>query len=237
MITFGVVVGRVVEVKPHPNADFIQLAQVDLGIGEPVQIVFGGPPNVKEGSLVAVAPPGSRLPPRWKKMRRRRYRGESSHGMLCSLGELGWDTTAPEEVALLHNVTPGASLDGVTATEWPPLVINTTSASDSVPVRDAQRLPSMAVEPATARDRYDDSSLAARQVISQASTVVHTASESDPGAAHHYGLSTQGADPTNHSSGDPGEPNGTVGTQRPATTSTCSARCPLHTQKSNSTTR
>ena len=111
VITFGVVVGRVVEVNPHPNADVIRLAQVDLGNGELVQIVFGGPPNVREGSLVPVAPPGSRVPSLRRKMRRRRYRGESSHGMLCSLAELGWNPDGPDEVALLRNVTPGASLD------------------------------------------------------------------------------------------------------------------------------
>lgn len=126
----GVVVGRVVEVKPHPNADSIRLAWVDLGIGEPVQIVFGGPPNVHEGDLVAVAPPGSRLPGREKtqKIRRRHYRGESSYGMLCSLAELGWSSNAPDEVALLRNVTPGESLDKVTATDWQSLRLIGNSA-------------------------------------------------------------------------------------------------------------
>ena len=42
-ITSGVVVGRIVGVRPHPNADSIRLAWVDLGIGEPVQIVFWWP--------------------------------------------------------------------------------------------------------------------------------------------------------------------------------------------------
>ena len=142
-ITSGVVVGRVVEVKRHPNADRIRLALVDLGIGEPVQIVFGGPPNVHEGDLVPVAPPGSRLPNKLHEMRRRRYRGESSYGMLCSLAELGWNPDAPDEVALLRNVTPGDSLDKVTDTDLKSLVINTTSASDSNPIA-VKPLPSMA---------------------------------------------------------------------------------------------
>lgn len=152
-ITSGVVVGRVVEVMPHPNADRIRLARVDLGIGEPVQIVFGGPPNVREGDLVPVAPPGSRLPGLTKmhKMRRRRYRGESSYGMLCSLAELGWNSNSPDEVARLHNVTPGDSLDTVTATDWQSLVIDTTSTHGFTPIHEAPLLPRMAQGPVTAR--------------------------------------------------------------------------------------
>jgi phenylalanyl-tRNA synthetase beta chain len=142
-ITSGVVVGRVVKVKRHPNADRIRLALVDLGIGEPVQIVFGGPPNVHEGDLVPVAPPGSRLPNKLHEMRRRRYRGESSYGMLCSLAELGWNPDAPDEVALLRNVTPGDSLDKVTGTDLKSMVINATSASDSNPIA-VKPSPSMA---------------------------------------------------------------------------------------------
>jgi phenylalanyl-tRNA synthetase beta chain len=145
-VTSGVVVGRIVEVKPHPNADNIRLARVDLGIGEPVQIVFGGPPNVHEGDLVPVAPPGSRIPGpnKMHKMRRRHYRGESSYGMLCSLAELGWNADGPDEVALLYNVTAGDSLDKVAETDWQSLVINTTSTSDSNPIHGAKLLPSMA---------------------------------------------------------------------------------------------
>lgn len=114
--TEGVVAGRVLAVNPHPNADFIRLATVDLGRGQAVQIVFGGPPIVRSGHLVPVAVPGARLPG-VKKMRRRNYRGQSSYGMLCSLAELGWDPAGPDEVALLRNVQPGDSLDGY-AWDW-----------------------------------------------------------------------------------------------------------------------
>lgn len=51
--------------------------------------------------------------PRTKKMRSRRYRGMRSHGMLCSLNELGWTFDGPDEVATLRNVNPGAPLDEV----------------------------------------------------------------------------------------------------------------------------
>jgi tRNA-binding EMAP/Myf-like protein len=106
----GVVVGRVREVRPHPNAERIRLAAVDLGDGgPPLQIVFGGPPVVAVGDLVPVAPPGARLPK--GKMRRRRYRGQVSHGMLCSLDELAWTVGGPDEVVRLRGVAPGDSLD------------------------------------------------------------------------------------------------------------------------------
>ena len=128
--TCGVVAGRVVEVRDHPDAERIWLALVDLGNGVPVQIVFGGRRKVHTDDLVPVAPPGSRLSPKAKKMRRRRYRGESSYGMLCSLAELGWVPESDDEVALLRDVTPGASLDDMTAADdWKSLVINVPSMS------------------------------------------------------------------------------------------------------------
>lgn len=97
----------------------IWLADVDVGSAYQPQIVWGGVPVVQEGSLVPVAPPGAWLPatkdrPRPYKIRRCRYRGEVSGGMLCSLAELGWDPSATEHVALLDGsagLCPGQSLD------------------------------------------------------------------------------------------------------------------------------
>lgn len=124
MINAGVVAGEVLKVQAHPNADRIRLAYVDVGGGLlPVQIVFGGPPVVVPGSLVAVAVPGARVPARAKKMRRRSYRGESSYGMLCSLAELGWDPDGPDEVALLHGVRPGAPLHTYGPDTWRSIVV------------------------------------------------------------------------------------------------------------------
>jgi tRNA-binding EMAP/Myf-like protein len=102
----GVIVGRVVRVRPHPGGENIWLADVDTGIDGPIQIVWGGMHIVKEGDLVPVAQPGTRLPatedkPNPYKIRRRRYRGEISEGMLCSLAELGWDSSVTDRVALL----------------------------------------------------------------------------------------------------------------------------------------
>jgi phenylalanyl-tRNA synthetase beta chain len=102
----GVVVGRVVRVRPHPGRERVWLADLDIGTECRPQIVWGGLPIVKEGSLVPVAQPGTWLPatkdkPNPYKVRRRRYRGEISEGMLCSLAELGWDSSVTDRVALL----------------------------------------------------------------------------------------------------------------------------------------
>ena len=75
--THGVVVGRVLAVRDHPRGHRIWLADVDLGGGQVVQIVWGGKRIVRPNSLVPVAPPGSRL--NGTKMRRRTYRGHRYH--------------------------------------------------------------------------------------------------------------------------------------------------------------
>lgn len=108
----GVVAGLVVEVNVHPAGNFIRLATVDIG-HDKVQIVFGGPDIVAAGDFVPVALPGARLPGR-KKMRRTKFRGETSYGMLCSAEELGWEPGGPDEVALLKpdGLRPGSILDG-----------------------------------------------------------------------------------------------------------------------------
>jgi phenylalanyl-tRNA synthetase beta chain len=102
----GVVVGQVVEIRPHPRRELIWLSTVDTGTGRKPQIVWGGIPIVKAGDLVPVAQPGTWLPPTKDKpnpykIRRRRYAGEISEGMLCSLAELGWDLSVTDWVALL----------------------------------------------------------------------------------------------------------------------------------------
>lgn len=111
MTTLGVVAGRILRVRPHPNASYIYLAIVDVGKDrEPLQIVFGGRRRLSAGDMVTVALPGARLPG-VRKMRRRRYRGEYCSGMLCSLKELGWSDGEADEVAVIDNsFTPGISL-------------------------------------------------------------------------------------------------------------------------------
>jgi phenylalanyl-tRNA synthetase beta chain len=83
----GVVVGHVLEREQHPNADKLSKCLVDIGEGEPVQIICGAP-NVDKGQKVAVAKVGAVLPGNFK-IKRAKLRGEESHGMICSLQELG----------------------------------------------------------------------------------------------------------------------------------------------------
>ena len=83
----NVVVGRVVSITRHTNSDHMWVCQIDVGAGEPVQIVTGAQ-NVHEGDLVPVAQHNSWLPG-CVHITKGKLRGEISNGMLCSLKELG----------------------------------------------------------------------------------------------------------------------------------------------------
>ena len=83
----GIVVARVLETRPHPKADRIQLVDVDLGDGEALQICCGAF-NMGAGDLVPLATLGTTMPDGME-IARRKMRGEWSNGMLCSSAELG----------------------------------------------------------------------------------------------------------------------------------------------------
>src|SRR5207237_3829579 len=78
--------GRVVEAGKHPNADRLQLCRVDVGEGEPRQIVCGAW-NFGAGATVAVALPGAVLPG-GQRLQQAKLRGEVSNGMILSEREL-----------------------------------------------------------------------------------------------------------------------------------------------------
>ncbi|HLV91078.1 MAG TPA: phenylalanine--tRNA ligase subunit beta [Acidimicrobiia bacterium] len=82
----GVVVGKVLEVGPHPDADRIRVCQVDIG-GGPTRIICGAW-NFDAGAFVPVAVPGAVLPGGFE-IGERTIRGVTSHGMICSERELG----------------------------------------------------------------------------------------------------------------------------------------------------
>ena len=87
----GIVVGHVVECKPHPNADRLKLTKVDVGDGNILQIVCGAP-NVDKGQKVPVATIGTTLydaeDKPWQ-IKKGKIRGEESQGMICAEDELG----------------------------------------------------------------------------------------------------------------------------------------------------
>ncbi|WP_221566347.1 phenylalanine--tRNA ligase subunit beta [Alkalihalobacillus sp. TS-13] len=94
----GVVVGHVEKCEQHPNADKLNVCQVNIGEEEPVQIICGAP-NVAAGQNVPVATVGAVLPGNFK-IKKAKLRGEVSNGMICSLEELGVDAKmVPKEFA------------------------------------------------------------------------------------------------------------------------------------------
>ncbi len=82
----SVLVGQIVEVSPHPNADKLKLCTVSTG-DRSVQVVCGAP-NARKGMLSALALPGT-LFPDGMELQETIIRGQASTGMLCSQGELG----------------------------------------------------------------------------------------------------------------------------------------------------
>ncbi|MFB1080473.1 phenylalanine--tRNA ligase subunit beta [Jeotgalibacillus sp. JSM ZJ347] len=91
----NVVIGHVVSCEKHPEADKLNICQVDVGEEENVQIICGAP-NVGEGQKVAVAKVGAVLPGNFK-IKKAKLRGEASHGMICSLQELGVEAKLVEK--------------------------------------------------------------------------------------------------------------------------------------------
>ena len=92
----NVVVGKILKIEKHPDADKLVIGQVDVG-SEVIQIVTGAS-NIKEGDYIPVAMHGSILPG-GVKIKKGKLRGIESNGMMCSAEELGIDTdNLPEEL-------------------------------------------------------------------------------------------------------------------------------------------
>ena len=83
----GVVIGHVETCEPHPDSDHMHVVTVDVGAGEPVQVVCGAP-NIAAGIKVPVATVGAVLPGDFK-IKKSKLRGIASCGMCCSKRELG----------------------------------------------------------------------------------------------------------------------------------------------------
>ncbi|MCV0403535.1 MAG: phenylalanine--tRNA ligase subunit beta [Chloroflexi bacterium] len=108
----GVVVGRLLHVERHPNADTLWLTRVDVGedAGGELEIVCGAQ-NLEVGQLVPAALPGAVLPGE-RRIERSKIRGVVSNGMLCSAIELGLGPDADGIHILGHGdeIAPGASV-------------------------------------------------------------------------------------------------------------------------------
>ncbi len=102
-----VVIGLVEEVRPHPNADRLRLCTVNAGGASPVQVVCGAA-NVEAGRKYPFAPVGASLPG-GVTLEKRKIRGETSEGMLCSSRELGLGTDHEGIMTLETAAEPGAS--------------------------------------------------------------------------------------------------------------------------------
>ena len=92
-----IVVGKILSIEPHPDANKLVVCQVDVGQEAPIQIVTGAPnvkvgdvvPTVLDGGKVAGGHDGGELPPDGIKIKKGKLRGVDSFGMMCSIEELG----------------------------------------------------------------------------------------------------------------------------------------------------
>lgn len=112
----NVVVGHVVSKEKHPEADKLNVCQVDVG-EESLQQIVCGAPNVDAGQKVIVARPGAKLPGGIK-IKKAKLRGQESNGMICSLQELGIEgRLVPKAYAEGIYVLPEDSVPGSDALE------------------------------------------------------------------------------------------------------------------------
>ena len=104
----GVVVSRIVDIKPHPNADKLNLCQVDVG-GDRILSIVCGAPNAAKDLMVPCALPGATLP-NGVTIKAGKLRGELSEGMLCSASELGLSLEKSGIMELATQSAPGTPL-------------------------------------------------------------------------------------------------------------------------------
>ena len=109
----GVVVGHILDLAPHPNADRLRVCSVDVGSGSRLSIVCGAP-NATAGMKVPAALAGALLPGGLA-IKPTTMRGVESQGMLCSAKELGIDEDASGLLALPADAAPGANVRDVLA--------------------------------------------------------------------------------------------------------------------------
>ena len=103
-----VVVGEVLSVEKHPDADKLNVCKVNIGDQEPLNIVCGAA-NVREGLRIPAALVGAVLPGNFK-IKKSKLRGVPSHGMLCSTSELGITEDADGLMELPNDAPVGTDI-------------------------------------------------------------------------------------------------------------------------------
>ncbi len=107
----GLVIGKVIDCEPHPDADKLRLTKVDTGSGRLLQIVCGAP-NVAAGQTVVVATVGTTIWPVDGEpitMRKAKIRGVESEGMICAEDEIGLGQSHAGIIVIDQAVTPGTA--------------------------------------------------------------------------------------------------------------------------------
>ena len=104
----GIVIGEVLTCEPHPNSDHMHITTVNLGSGDPVQIVCGAP-NVAAGQKVVVATLGTKLydGDECFTIKKSKLRGVESLGMICAEDEVGLGTSHDGIMVLPADAVPG----------------------------------------------------------------------------------------------------------------------------------
>lgn len=105
----GIVIGKVLTCIEHPDSDHLHITTVDLGLGEPVQIVCGAP-NVAAGQTVVVATVGTTLYGKGDEtfqIKKSKIRGVESFGMICAEDEIGVGASHDGIIVIDREVKPG----------------------------------------------------------------------------------------------------------------------------------
>jgi phenylalanyl-tRNA synthetase beta chain len=158
-------VGRVLDAAKHPNADRLQLCNVDVGEGQPRQIVCGAW-NFGAGATVAVALPGAVLPSGLE-LEQRNVRGELSDGMILAEDEVDLGTDHTGIMVLENGIEPGTPLAEVlpltdevllleTSHNRPDLLAVYGIAREVAALYDLELAPPPGVDPASAGDEHVD---------------------------------------------------------------------------------
>lgn len=139
----GVKVGYILEAKPHPDADRLQVCRVDVGEKEPLQIVCGAA-NARVGIKVCVATIGALLPNDFK-IKKAKLRGQLSEGMICSTSELGLSVQSVGIMELPEDAPIGQDIHDYLQLQDASLIIDlTANRGDCLSIRGLARELSLA---------------------------------------------------------------------------------------------